>query len=144
MKSLTPAEALEAYVAAWNATDGDARSAHLLDACAADVVLLDPHAHRPVQGWGAVAAHIGVFRERYPHLLQPTSAIDAHHGVCRFAWRLASGGPGEAPHVLSTGIVVAEAAADGRLKRVLHFVDPTPAEAAAPEAAPSPDAPSPG
>ena len=124
MKTLTPTDAMEAYVAAWNEADGDARSAHLFACCAEDVVLLDPHAQRPARGWAAVASHIGVFRDRFEHRLQPTSGLDAHHGVCRFSWRLASG-----DDVMATGLIVADAASDGRLQRIVHFVDAPPPEA---------------
>ena len=125
MKTQSPSEALDHYLGAWNAADADACSTRLLAGCASDVVLLDPHADRPVSGWAAVASHIAFFRERYGHRLEPTGPIDAHHGVCRLPWRLADG-----DSVLSTGVIVADASGDGRLQRIVHFVD-------APEAAPS-------
>ncbi len=118
MKTSSPSQSLEQYLAAWNATDADQCSSHLLAGCAADVVLLDPHADRPLNGWAAVASHIAYFRERSGHQMQPTSALDAHHGVCRLHWRLADG-----DSVLSTGVLIADAASDGRLQRIVHFVD---------------------
>ncbi|OZC03968.1 nuclear transport factor 2 family protein [Rubricoccus marinus] len=124
MKTSTPAESLENYLAAWNATDADDCSARLLAGCAPDVVLLDPNAERPLNGWAAVASHIAYFRERHGHRMEPTGHIDAHHGVCRLPWRLADG-----DDVHSTGVLIADAAGDGRLQRILHFVDapaPTP------------------
>ncbi|MEL6616968.1 MAG: hypothetical protein AAFQ43_14590 [Bacteroidota bacterium] len=129
MKTSTPAQSLQAYFDAWNSTDTDVCSGHLFAGCAQDVVVLDPHADRPVQGWAAVASHIAFFRERSEHRLEPTTEIDVHHGVCRVGWRLASG-----DEVLSTGELVADAASDGRLQRVVHFVDAPP-----PEASPSPN-----
>jgi len=119
MKTSSPAEALENYLAAWNATNADDCSARLLAGCSPDVVLLDPNADRPLNGWGAVASHIAYFRERYGHHMEPITHLDAHHGVCRLHWRLADGAD-----VLSTGLLVADAAPDGRLRRIVHFVDP--------------------
>ena len=118
--TLSPTEALQNYVAAWNATDADACSSHLLAACSSDVVLIDPSERLPIQGWGAIAGHIASFRDETGHDLQleAASPLDAHHGVCRLSWQLADG-----PDVRARGIIVAEAAADGRLKRVIHFVD---------------------
>lgn len=122
--TLTPTQALLDYLAAWNATDAEACSAHLLACCASDVVLLDPSVRRPIHGWAAVAGHIASFRETAAHegagdlQMEATSEIDAHHGVCRFSWQLADG-----PDVRQRGLLVAEAAQDGRLQRVIHFVD---------------------
>ena len=118
--TLTPTQALQEYLAAWNAADPEACSAHLLSCCAQDVVLLDPHAHRPVHGWAALAGHISAFRERAgEHQLEATSEIDAHHNICRFTWQIADG-----PDVRARGLIVAEANSDGRLQRLIHFVDP--------------------
>ena len=126
MNLLTPSQALENYFAAWNAPHVDDCSAKLLAGCAQDVVVLHPEAERPLNGWAAVASHVAYFRERHGHRMEPTSRIDAHHRVCRVSWRLADGAD-----VLSTGVLVADAAGDGRLQRVIHFID-APAVAPAP------------
>ena len=118
--TLSPTDALQNYFAAWNAPDPDTCSSYLLAACVQDAVLVDPHARRPVEGWGAISGHIAAFREwAGEHQLEATSAIDAHHDVCRISWQIADGSD-----VRSRGLIVAEAAKDGRLKRMIHFVDP--------------------
>ena len=118
--TLSPTDALQNYIAAWNAPDADACSQHLLAACASDALLLDPSERLPIRGWGAIAGHIASFRDEAGHDLQleATGPVDAHHGVCRLSWHLADG-----PDVRARGVLVAEAAPDGRLKRVVHFVD---------------------
>ena len=55
-------------------------------------MLLDPTADRPLLGWAAIASHIAYMREQAAFRMEPTSDLDAHHGVCRLNWRLASGG----------------------------------------------------
>jgi hypothetical protein len=49
--------------------------------------------------------------------------VDAHHEQARFTWNL--GVPGEEPPVI--GFDVAELDADGRIQRVLGFIDKAPA-----------------
>ncbi|HIG74377.1 MAG TPA: nuclear transport factor 2 family protein [Bacteroidetes bacterium] len=117
--TLTPTQALQNYLAAWNAPDAEAASQNLLACCVSDVVLIDPNARLPVQGWGSIAGHIASAREALgPLQMEATSGIDAHHGVCRLSWQLADG-----PDVRQRGLLIAEAAPDGRLRRVIHFVD---------------------
>ncbi|MEM1055621.1 MAG: nuclear transport factor 2 family protein [Bacteroidota bacterium] len=117
--TLTPTQALENYLAAWNAPDAETASQYLLACCTSDVTLVDPHALRPIHGWGSIAGHIAAFREGAgPLQMEATSGIDAHHGICRLGWQLADG-----PDVRQRGLLIAEAAPDGRLQRVIHFVD---------------------
>jgi hypothetical protein len=117
--TLSPTQALETYLAAWNAPDAETASTYLLSCCVPDVTLVDPHVQRPIQGWGSIAGHIASARETLGALqMEATSGLDAHHGLCRLSWQLADG-----PDVRQRGVLIAEAAPDGRLQRVIHFVD---------------------
>lgn len=107
------------YCGAWAEPDEASRE-RLLEQCwADDGVYCDPTAH--VVGRAALIAHIGGFFAQYPGArIEQTSAVDAHHGLLRFSWRmrLADGS------VLVEGLDVGELAGDGRLQRIVGFFGP--------------------
>ena len=111
--------ALRATLDAWNAPDADARLTLLFRAVTDDVVYIDPHAPAPTTGRVSLAATMDTFRARYPHRLLPTAEPQHHHGIVRLPWRLAA----SETDVLSTGLLVADSAPDGRLRWIAHFVD---------------------
>ena len=120
---LTAAEAARSYLAAWNADDADARFAALIEGALESVVLLDPHARLPLDGRGALAAHIAHVRLSGVRHVDATSELQEHHGVLRFTWRMRDG-----DGVMATGLTIAErfvegGDADGRIARLIHFVD---------------------
>ena len=59
------------------------------------------------------------------HTFRRTSTIDAHHGFARYEWELVA--PDGA--VALAGLDVAEVGDDGRLRRVVGFLGPIPADA---------------
>jgi len=49
-----------------------------------------------------------------------TSAVDAHHGLARFAWRIVQADGSMLPE----GIDFAEISAEGRIQRIMGFFGP--------------------
>lgn len=111
---------LEAYALA----DAARRAQLVAAAWHPDGRLVDP----PFDGTGhtEIGAMTDVVLTHYPeHRFERTTAVDAHHGVARYGWRLV--GPDGA--VAVDGLDVAEFAVDGRLARIVGFFG-TPAPAA--------------
>ncbi|MEV0200460.1 hypothetical protein [Nonomuraea sp. NPDC050691] len=77
-----------------------------------------------VRGHEAIAAVIEGAQGMFPGLVFSAGEVfDAHHDVARFTWHL--GPEGGEPVVV--GFDVVEPAGDGRIARVLGFVDKVPA-----------------
>ena len=113
---------VERYLAAWNETDPTARRRVIDDLFAAEVRYVDPVA--AVDGRDALDGLIGAVQQQFPGLVFSSDGpVDAHHEQGRFTWRL--GLPGEEPLVI--GFDVAELDEDGRIRRVLGFLDKVPA-----------------
>jgi SnoaL-like protein len=113
---------VERYLAAWNETDAAARRAAIDELFAADVRYVDPLAE--VEGRDALHGLIGAVHQQFPGFVFTAGGpVDAHHAQARFTWNL--GVPGEEPPVI--GFDVAELDADGRIQRVLGFIDKAPA-----------------
>lgn len=114
---------IDTYCSAWNEPDAGRRKT-LLDAVwNAGATYTDPRAH--AVGVEALAAHIGRILEGRPGAkVIRTSAIDEHHGLVRFAWRLveADGNP------LPEGIDFAEITPGGRIARIVGFFGPLAAK----------------
>lgn len=119
---LTPARAaaIDAYVAAWNETDAEARAALLAAGTGADLWYRDPMLE--ADGRDAFDDVLGAVQEQLPgHVLTRTSEIDAHHDLVRFNWAL--GAPGQDP--VFAGVDVAKTDADGKLHRIIGFAGET-------------------
>ncbi|GIM96900.1 nuclear transport factor 2 family protein [Paractinoplanes toevensis] len=112
---------VDRYLATWNETDPAARRAAIDDLFAADVRYVDPMA--AVAGRDALDGLIGAVQQQFPGLVfSPGGPVDAHHEQARFTWNL--GAPGAEPLVV--GFDVAELDTDGRIGRVLGFLDKVP------------------
>ncbi|MFF0861190.1 nuclear transport factor 2 family protein [Nonomuraea sp. NPDC003560] len=116
------AELVERYIAAWNETDADARAKAVAELWTEDATYTDPMAD--VAGHAGIAAVIEGAQGMFPGLVfTPGEVFDAHHHIVRFTWHL--GPAGEEP--LAVGFDVVELAEDGRIRRVLGFLDKVPA-----------------
>ena len=117
----SPTDTVAAYLDAWNTPDGDRRQGLLDRAWSGDGTYTDPTAH--VAGRAALHAHIGGFARNFPgaHFVL-TSAVDTHHDVLRFGWRLIGADGAE----LLEGVDFGEIAPDGRLRRIVGFFGPLP------------------
>jgi len=113
---------VERYLATWNETDPAARRAAIDDLFAEDITLVDPLS--AVAGRDALDALIGGVQQQFPGFVFAVAGpVDAHHDQGRFTWSMAR--PGEEPPVV--GFDVAELDADGKIQRVLGFIDRAPA-----------------
>ncbi|MFG1948959.1 nuclear transport factor 2 family protein [Nonomuraea sp. NPDC048826] len=113
---------VERYVAAWNETDPAARAKAVAEVWTEDATYVDPLAE--VTGHDGIAAVIEGAQGMFPGLVfTPGELHDAHHGIARFTWHL--GPEGGAPVVI--GFDVVELAEDGRIRKVLGFLDQVPA-----------------
>ncbi|NUP66220.1 MAG: nuclear transport factor 2 family protein [Nonomuraea sp.] len=113
---------VDRYVAAWNETDADARAKAVAELWTDDATYTDPLAD--VAGHAGIAAVIEGAQGMFPGLVfTPGDLYDAHHGTARFTWHL--GPAGEEPVVV--GFDVVELAEDGRIRKVLGFLDKVPA-----------------
>jgi len=114
---------VDRYLAAWNETDPGRRRRAIDDLFTGDVRYVDPMAS--VEGRDALDGLIGAVQQQFPGLVFSSAGpVDAHHEQGRFGWNL--GVPGEEPLVI--GFDVAELAADGRIQRVLGFLDRVPGQ----------------
>ncbi|MDA0638827.1 nuclear transport factor 2 family protein, partial [Nonomuraea sp. MCN248] len=109
---------VERYVAAWNETDPAARAKAVAEVWTEDATYTDPLAD--VAGHDGIAAVIEGAQGMFPGLVfTPGEQYDAHHDVARFTWHL--GPEGGEPVVV--GFDVVELAGDGRVRRVVGFLD---------------------
>lgn len=112
---------IDRYLATWNETDADARAKAVAELWAEDGAYTDPLA--AVKGHEGIAAVIAGAQEMFPGLVFTRGEVlDAHHDIARFTWHL---GP-EGGEALAIGFDVVELAEDGRIQRVLGFLDKVP------------------
>ncbi|MFI6788965.1 nuclear transport factor 2 family protein [Nonomuraea sp. NPDC050383] len=115
------AELVERYVAAWNETDAAARAKAVAELWTEEATYTDPLAQ--VQGQDAIAAVIEGAQGMFPGLVFSAGEVfDAHNNIARFTWHL---GP-EGGEPVAVGFDVVEVAEDGRIARVLGFLDKVP------------------
>jgi hypothetical protein len=75
------------------------------------------------RGHQGISAQAEALLSQFPgHRFERTTAIDAHHQMLRYGWRLVS--PAGAPVV--EGLDIADLDADGRLRRVVGFFGAQP------------------
>jgi hypothetical protein len=112
---------VERYIAAWNETDADARAKAVAAVWTEDATYTDPLAD--VAGHAGIAAVIEGAQGMFPgFVFTPGDVYDAHHDTARFTWHL--GPAGEEPVVV--GFDVVQLAEDGRIAKVLGFLDKLP------------------
>ena len=111
---------VDAYCACWRVADADARQQALAAAMTDDAHYCDPTVD--VHGLEALSAHIGRVLQRFPNAeVLRTSAVDAHHGMARFAWRMVLDA-GQPP---VSGIDVVTLSDDGtRIRAILGVFGP--------------------
>jgi len=110
---------IDAYCAAWNEPDRARRREMLSAVWRAEATYTDPTAH--VAGVDQLVAHIEKVLARRPGArVIRTSAVDAHHGFVRFAWRVVQADG----TLLPEGIDFAEVDNDGAIRGVVGFFGP--------------------
>jgi hypothetical protein len=115
-------ELAERYIAAWNETDPDARSAAVATLYAEDARYVDPLVD--AEGPEAIAATIAAVQDQFPgFVFRLAGPVDAHHDQARFSWELGPDGAAEAP---IAGFDVAVRDGHGRLRSVFGFLDRVP------------------
>jgi len=121
---MTAAQIVERYLETWNETDPDVREAALASVWAEDATYVDPLAN--VAGRDAISDLIGAVQQQVPgHTFRLVDdEVDAHHNVMRFWWELVPAGGGDS---VAIGFDVAVTRDDGRIERVLGFLDKAPA-----------------
>ncbi len=106
---------IEAYVAAWNEHDSEARARLVERACAHEFRLLTPG--RCIRGRAGLDALIAEFQKRRPDArARLTSAVEIHESTFRYVG-VVEGEGGAPPENLDTG----EHDAEGRILLVLTF-----------------------
>jgi hypothetical protein len=117
---------IDRYLACWNETDSTARRDLITKTWADDASYIDPLVD--ARGHDAIDAAIAATQGQFPgHVFALAGPVDAHHDVARFSWGL--GRDGDEPLVI--GSDVASVSADGRLARVVGFLDKVPSGATA-------------
>lgn len=115
-----PIDVIDRYCAAWSDQDPDRRAALLAQVWAEEATYTDPTVH--AASAAELLDHIARVLARRPGArVVRTSAVDAHHGVARFAWQmiLADG------TTLPEGLDIAELSPDGRrIRRIVGFFGP--------------------
>ena len=118
-----PAAVADAYLAAWNEVDPARRAALLRTGWTEDARYVDPLMHG--EGLDTIGALIGAVHARFPGFrFERLGAADGHGEHVRFAWSL--GPTGAEPPIKGSDVVEL---ADGRIRRVIGFLDQVPAGA---------------
>lgn len=113
------------YFEAWNATEPEALGKAVAEAWAPEGGYTDPLAD--VSGHAQITAVIAAAHEQFPgFVFRPLGAVDGHHDTVRFGWELVNEADGSAP---VAGFDVVTLSEDGRILRVLGFLDRVPAGA---------------
>ncbi|MFD8810375.1 nuclear transport factor 2 family protein [Streptomyces sp. NPDC059627] len=113
------------YFEAWNATEPEALGKAVAAAWAPEGSYTDPLAD--VAGHAQITAVIAAAHEQFPgFVFRPLGVTDGHHDTARFGWELVSEADGSAP---VAGFDVVTLSEDGRILRVLGFLDRVPAGA---------------
>jgi hypothetical protein len=122
---MTAATLVGRYLDTWNETDPQSRRTAIASVWAEDASYLDPLAS--VSGHDQISDLIDAVQEQAPgHVFRLVDDwVDAHHNLLRFRWELvpASGGAS-----IAAGFDVAITEDDGRIGRVLGFLDKAPGD----------------
>ncbi|MEV5955749.1 nuclear transport factor 2 family protein [Streptomyces sp. NPDC051987] len=113
------------YFEAWNATEPEALAKAVAEAWTPEGGYTDPLAD--VTGHAQITAVIAAAHEQFPgFVFRPLGVVDGHHDTARFGWELVNEADGSAP---VAGFDVVTLSEDGRILRVLGFLDRVPAGA---------------
>ncbi|MFF5141355.1 nuclear transport factor 2 family protein [Streptomyces sp. NPDC013157] len=113
------------YFEAWNATEPEALGKAVAEAWAPEGSYTDPLAD--VAGHAQITAVIAAAHEQFPGFaFRPLGVVDGHHDTARFGWELVNEADRSAP---VAGFDVVTLSEDGRILRVLGFLDRVPAGA---------------
>jgi hypothetical protein len=116
---------IDRYCEAWTAPEPARRAALIRSVWAEDATYTDPSVH--AAGADALLAHIAGVQARRPGAkVLRTSAVDAHHGVARFAWRVVQADGTALPEGLDVAFLTADGA---KLQRIIGFFGPLGAPA---------------
>ncbi|QPC92645.1 nuclear transport factor 2 family protein [Mesorhizobium sp. INR15] len=117
---------VDIYCAAWGEADPIRRDGILKPVWAERATYTDPTAH--LVSRSELIAHIGQVLAHYPGShIERTSAVDAHHSVARFTWKMILADGSSLPE----GIDFVEFTEAGTLNRVVGFFGPLSASGAA-------------
>lgn len=113
-------ELIDRYCRVWNEDDPSNREAMLATIWARNATYTDPSVH--AANAQELLAHIASVRARRPGAsVVRTSAVDVHHGIARFSWRIVQADGTELPE----GIDIAFVSVDGsRIERIIGFFGP--------------------
>lgn len=115
-------DVVERYLAVWNEPDQERRRALIAQTWAEDASYQDPIVHG--DGHAGIDTLVQSVQQQFPGFrFRLLGAPDGHHHYLRFAWEL---GPADGPAPVA-GSDIAVLAADGRLERVIGFLDRVPA-----------------
>ncbi|MGW3448154.1 nuclear transport factor 2 family protein [Streptomyces sp. NPDC001076] len=125
------------YFEAWNATEPEARGKAVAEAWAPEGGYTDPPPEggppADVAGYAQITAVIAAAHEQFPgFVFRPLGIVDGHHDTARFGWELvneARGTPSGGGSAPVAGFDVVTLSEDGRILRVLGFLDRVPAGA---------------
>lgn len=113
-------ESFDHMLAAWNESDPTRVRGHLDLALARDVEFIDPSIE--THGIDEFEANVHEVHRQLPGAVYSRiSGVDSHHGLHRYAWRIANDG-----QTVLEGFDVTEADDDGKVRRVLGFFGPLP------------------
>ena len=113
------AQIIDTYCAAWNELDPSRRRSILSSVWAPGATYTDPSVH--AVGAEELLAHIaGAIARRPGAKVVRTSAVDAHHRLVRFAWRIVQADGSMLPE----GIDFAEISTAGQIQRIMGFFGP--------------------
>lgn len=106
------------YIAAWNEQNAERRHSLVADVFTDDASYTDPLAN--IAGHDGISALIGAVQQQFAgHRFALHGSQDGHNNVIRFSWSLAA--DGAAP--VAYGTDVATVGEDGRLQKVIGFLD---------------------
>ncbi len=107
---------IDDYCAAWNEPDTVRRDTILKRVWAENATYTDPRAN--TRGIQELSAHISkIIASRPGAKIIRTSAVDSHHGLARFAWRVMQADG----NLLPEGIDFVELSTGGKIQRVVGF-----------------------
>lgn len=113
------AQLIDTYCQVWSEPDVHRRAQVLAQVWSNGATYTDPTVH--AAGSGELLAHIANVVARRPGArIVRTSAVDEHHGLARFSWRLIEADGTHRPE----GIDIVELSADGQIRRIIGFFGP--------------------